>query len=305
MDTDVVLLSPEVPLTSETVKFLLQSNKEKYTIIKNESSVSSVDWWKAFGYPSKLNENGEYYRIKGFISCFKCFNTFIYNSSSGTTRIKQHAAKCFGTSSNSSSSNVTDSIDSSTFTQGTLSQHGFKNNSKLSDKEIDNIKQLSAQWICHDLRPFSTLDDIGFRNLAQELIRIGIFPFELTKKRFDLLSGHKHGVVDVDDVLRGRHTVSRTVYDLADSYRQFMKEKLAEPIAARAVTICPDFWSDPYRNISYLGLNISFVDAEYKSYSIDLFCRPFAGIKSSEMVLNRDRRYCKNLVPSRTAYRPH
>jgi hypothetical protein len=114
---------------------------------------------------------------------------------------------------------------------------------------------------------------------------IGIFPFELTKKRFDLLSGHKHGVVDIDDVLRGRHTVSRTVYDLADSYRQFMKEKLAEPIAARAVTICPDFWSDPYRNISYLGLNISFVDAEYKSYSIDLFCRPFAGIKSSEMVL--------------------
>ncbi|CAF1565635.1 unnamed protein product, partial [Adineta steineri] len=156
---DVVLLSPEAPLTSETVKFLLQSNKKKYTIIKNESSASSVDWWKPFGYPSKLNENGEYDRIKGFISCFKRFNTFIYNSSSGTSRIKQHANICFGTLSNSSSS-----IDSSTFTQ----------------------------------------DDIGFRNIAQELIRIGIFPFGLTNKRFYRLSGHKHGVVAVADIIRGR-----------------------------------------------------------------------------------------------------
>ncbi|CAF1544993.1 unnamed protein product, partial [Adineta ricciae] len=139
MDTDVVLLPPEAPLTSETVKFLLQSDKEKYTIIRNETSTLTAEWWRAFGYPSKLGENGEHQRTKGFISCFKFFNTFIYNSSSGTAR---------------------------------LNQHGFKKNSKLSDKETDNIKHLSAQWICHDLRPFSTIDDIGFRNLAQELIRI-------------------------------------------------------------------------------------------------------------------------------------
>ncbi len=36
------------------------------------------------------------------------------------------------------------------------------------------MKQLSAQWVCHGLRPFCTLEDIGFRALVQELIRIGM-----------------------------------------------------------------------------------------------------------------------------------
>jgi hypothetical protein len=73
-------------------------------------------------------------------------------------------------------------------------------------------------------------------------------------------SGHKYGVIDITDVLRSRHTLSRSIYDLADSYRECIKQNLREPLQHRAVTICPDFWSDPYKNISYLGLNVSFVD---------------------------------------------
>ncbi len=64
-----------------------------------------------------------------------------------------------------------------------------------------------------------------------------------------------------------------------------MKQLLIEPLKARAVTICPDFWSDPYGNISYLGSNVSFVDANYKSFSVNLSCRPFVGVKSSELLL--------------------
>ena len=43
MNTDVILLPSEAPLTSETIKFLFQSNKEKYAVIKNESSTSCAD----------------------------------------------------------------------------------------------------------------------------------------------------------------------------------------------------------------------------------------------------------------------
>jgi hypothetical protein len=67
-------------------------------------------------------------------------------------------------------------------------------------------------------------------------------------------------VIDITDVLRSRHTLSRSIYDLADSYRECIKQRLREPLQHRAVTICPAFWSDPYKNISYLGLNVSFVD---------------------------------------------
>jgi hypothetical protein len=106
MNLGVISVSPQAPLTSEKVKFLLKSENKKYMIIKNKSS--SVDWWKAFGYPAKLGENGEFHRISGFVSCSKCFNTFIYSSNSGTTRLKQHVNKCFDiTSSSSSSSSIT------------------------------------------------------------------------------------------------------------------------------------------------------------------------------------------------------
>lgn len=175
MELEVISLSPQTLLTSEKVKFLLQSEEKKYTIIKNESS--SADWWKVFGYPAKLDENGEFQRITGFVSCFKCCHTFLYSNTSGTTRLKQHANKCFDltscSSSSSSSSATTDQTNSSILTQATLAQHGFKKSAKLSQKEIENVKELSAQWVCHDLRPFCTLEDVGFRALAQELIRIG------------------------------------------------------------------------------------------------------------------------------------
>ncbi|CAF4699183.1 unnamed protein product, partial [Rotaria sp. Silwood2] len=56
----------------------------------------------------------------------------------------------------------------------------------------------------------------------------------------------------------------KTIYDVADSYRECIKQKLIEPLQQRAVTIPSDFWSGTYKNISYLGLNVSFVDANHQ-----------------------------------------
>ncbi|CAM4812822.1 unnamed protein product [Rotaria magnacalcarata] len=254
------------PLTSAKIKILLSNEKQKYQVIEKESSTSTpaAGWWETFGYPAVKDENDKFCRIKGYISCVKCFHTFIYSSNSGTTRFKQHARKC----SNGTSSITIESSNSSS-TQSTLAQHGFKTSSTLREKDSKNIKKLCVQWICHDLRPFCTLEDVGFCALAQELIQIG----------------HKYGVIDVNEVLRSRFTASRAIYDLADSYRQYLKQMLVEPLKARAVTICPDFWTDCYKNISYLGLNVTLVDSNYKTFSIDLFCRAFIGIKTSNEVL--------------------
>ncbi|CAF4684738.1 unnamed protein product [Rotaria sp. Silwood2] len=116
-------------------------------------------------------KNDEFNRITGCVSCFKCYSTFIYSSNSGTTRLKQHVIKC----SNVTSSSITIECSDSSSIQSTLSQHGFKKCSSFNQKDIDNIKKLSAMWICQDLRPFCTLQDAGFRALAQELIHIGMF----------------------------------------------------------------------------------------------------------------------------------
>ncbi|CAF0874068.1 unnamed protein product [Rotaria sordida] len=82
--------------------------------------------------------------------------------------------------------------------------------------------------------------------------------------------GHKYGVIDVDDVLRGRQTTAQTIYNLTDSYRERIKQILIEPLQQRAVTI---------------RLNVSFVDANHRYFSIDLFCRAYFGVKSGDLIV--------------------
>ncbi|CAF3725917.1 unnamed protein product [Rotaria sp. Silwood1] len=253
--SSIEISSSSNTINSSKLKQLLKFESNKYSVIKKESSTPLTGWWEVFGYPAKLDEHGVFQRISGYVSCFNCYCTFIYGNNSGTTRLRQHAAKCSKTT--CSSSITVECNDSSSSRQATLAQHGFKKCVKINEKDIDNIKRLSAQWICQDIRPFCTLRD----------------------------AGHKYGVVDVDEILRSRFTIARTIADLAESYRQHIKQLLIEPLKARAVTICPDFWSDCYKNISYLGLHIVFVDANHKMFSIDLFCRPFYGDKTSASVI--------------------
>jgi hypothetical protein len=176
MDIVDISSSDEIHLNSDKVKFLLQSEEKKYFVIKNQSSTALSSWWKTFGFPAQLNENNQYQQIPGYVSCFNCFQTFIYSRKSGTTRLNEHAAKCVKSTIMSSSTSIDQSNDPSS-SQSILDKHGFKKPFKFNEKDVDNIKQLCAQWVCQDLRPFSTIEDSGFRTLAQEFIRIDMLPY--------------------------------------------------------------------------------------------------------------------------------
>ncbi|CAF1097199.1 unnamed protein product [Adineta steineri] len=56
----------------------------------------------------------------------------------------------------------------------------------------------------------------------------------------------------------------------ADNLRSQIKEMLPIPLKERSLTICPDYWMDSYKKISYLGVTVIFVDFEYGFKSIDL-----------------------------------
>jgi hypothetical protein len=92
-------------------------------------------------------------------------------------------------------------------------------------------------------------------------------------------------LVDVKDLLRSRQTVARTVNELALKYRADLREELIEPLKSKSVTISPDFWSNKYNQQAFLGLNITFVTHDYVFKSVDLFCLPFSGIKSYDVIL--------------------
>ncbi|CAF1598618.1 unnamed protein product [Rotaria sp. Silwood1] len=242
---------------SEKIKHLLIYEKSKYQIMENESP-SAAEWWRAFGYPAQ------------------CMNTQVYNNLSGTKRFKQHADKCFPLSNttittSSSSSSISFTSSSTPSTQTRLNQMGFTKQVKFTENDITKMKDLSVKWVCGDIRPFSILDDIGFRNLAQECVRLGTV----------------HGMFDINEVLRGEKSISRHVSSFADTSREQIKEILSIPLKEHSLTICPDYWTDSYKKISYLGVTVIIVDNDCHYKTIDLFCKPFEyEKKTAENTLN-------------------
>ena len=89
------------------------------------------------------------------------------------------------------------------------------------------------------------------------------------------------------DVLRGQRTVSRHVASMADAMRDQVKEMLSIPLKQRSLTISSDYWSDRHKQVSYLGVSVTFVDGEFNLKSVDLLCRPFHGKdKSAQSTLD-------------------
>jgi hypothetical protein len=68
---------------------------------------------------------------------------------------------------------------------------------------------------------------------------------------------------------------AKHIYKLADDYRDELKELLKEPYENNCICVCPDMWSDPYKQISYMGISISFTDENYFYKSVDICCRPY------------------------------
>ncbi|CAF3850180.1 unnamed protein product [Adineta steineri] len=150
-------------------------------------------------------------------------NTYLYNRLSGSKRFKQHADKCFPLVKAITSSSITFSSSKQT----TLNNMGFTKGIKVTEDDVTKIKDLSVKRICGAIRYFSILDDSGFRNLAQEFVRLGVV----------------YRIFDITSASRGEKTISRHTM-----------------ISERSLTICPDYWMGSYKKISCLGVTAGIND---------------------------------------------
>ena len=89
---------------------------------------------------------------------------------------------------------------------------------------------------------------------------IGYFFIQVFYLFFCAIIGAKYGNICVDDVLYSSHSISLHITELADEYRTKVRQELIELLENQAVTICPDLWTDPYRQISYLGISVCFTN---------------------------------------------
>lgn len=178
--------SPQVPkkLTARDLQRLLQSKPNEYVIIDNPKKHSS-DCWTLFGVPARVDNNGHHEQIENFVSCRKCFTSYSFVSNS-TRQLNQH--KC--TTSNERP------------TQETVTSFFSKRPTTLKINEVSKIKDLQAQWICESVRPFSIVEDRGFRRLVQECISIGNFSIT---KIFITSFGHLLQVLDMASSMQIRY----------------------------------------------------------------------------------------------------
>jgi hypothetical protein len=105
--------------------------------------------------------------------------------------------------------------------------------------------------------------DLLFKNVFYTNIFFKVF--------FYVIIGSEHGNISVDDVLYSANTTSLHVAKLPDEYRLKIRQQLIEPLANQAVTICPDLWSDSYRQVTYLGISVCFIDGKHEFFTYDLF----------------------------------
>lgn len=95
-----------------------------------------------------------------------------------------------------------------------------------------------------------------------------------------------HGIINIDDMLVTPTTISNNVSRLAEHYKSLIRPILIEQAESGVLTICPDLWSDKYKQMDYLGLTAYFVNSNYELLTFDLCCSPYNEVdKTGESVL--------------------
>lgn len=81
--------------------------------------------------------------------------------------------------------------------------------------------------------------------------------------------------MDLDSLVQSRQTISRALKLEAQRYREQITELIKEPVKNQALTASPDMWIDRFRQLSYLGVTVTFVDLTLQLKKITLCCRNF------------------------------
>ena len=179
-DVQVILLDSSnndiASLTSDEMTckkiYSLFKNKKRFLTIVDCSKKHTAICWQRFGFPAVLDQNGHVVKIfDKFVSCRLCYTTYSFKSNS-TSHMNKHS--CNNTPSSTSTTN------SQSLKQSKLVSYTTKTPQtiKLKEHENNKIKNLQAEWICADIRPFSVVNDIGLRSLIQECISLGILFYE-------------------------------------------------------------------------------------------------------------------------------
>ncbi|CAF3221229.1 unnamed protein product, partial [Rotaria sp. Silwood2] len=121
----------------------------------------------------------------------------------------------------------------------TLDKHFMKQKNPFRLCEQRHFTKLFTNWICDDLRPISVVEDSGLKEICSYFYSLG----EKNCSRS----------MDLDSLFQSQQT----------------------PVENQALTAAPDIWTDRYRQLSYLGVTLTFIDLSQQFKKLTLCCRNF------------------------------
>jgi hypothetical protein len=109
------------------------------------------------------------------------------------------------------------------------------------------------------VRPFNIVTGQGFRELAQELIKVGA----------------KYGHVKLEEILPHPTTISRRVSEMADEIRAQVVPEIKAAMERGECAATSDMWSDKFNKLHYLTMTTHYVSQKWELTTNILFTHVF------------------------------
>ncbi|CAF0968562.1 unnamed protein product [Adineta ricciae] len=230
-------------LSKKEIQELIDKENSSLKIVKPTITPKSSSVWISFCYIYVNDIKQEY------VICNKCEDLFVYKHSYGTNSLSKHVKHCHNMK------------PTSINTQSSIKQFykSSKNEPVIPNRIRQEIKTACTEFAVLDCRPFKTVNDLGFQNLAQKIFNAGrCLPMSQE--------------VNVKNLLPHSSTVSRHVDLLYDEKRE---QLVAICQKMMSYTIVVDFWKDKYTGIHYGGISLHHVSNDWKLNCFVLDCYPY------------------------------
>lgn len=111
----------------------------------------------------------------------------------------------------------------------------------IGQKELENLKQAAAKFVCLDLRPFNAVECLGLRELVMAGVEIG----------------KKNPTIKMEDFLSqfpSRHSTKSVVSDLAIRAKAAIRVLFKDCIEQGGLGCTLDLWTDNYKSNTYMAM---------------------------------------------------
>ncbi|GBG61647.1 hypothetical protein CBR_g22444 [Chara braunii] len=221
---------PDMMKLKNAIHRALQKGGPGAQFVLKEEKASFAQCWQRFAHVCHTDGTPVKEFDTGYMACTKCHAVYAYEMRHGTSSLNGHRCRLVAADAGA--------------------MRLFATTVQPTTSQKRQVARSAAMMCCEDLRPFSIVEDAGFRRYSQVLLDIGI----------SVGRGMK-----VDDLIPSRFTVKCQVMGDAESLRDVVKAKLKEHFAEKIhAGFTVNLWTDSIKRTSFMSITIHYIDGAFK-----------------------------------------